>query len=245
MPEDRFLVRYHPKVSFHRDSSRAARSGIDERGRTYVETWGFLGSPNNPKRQVYVRRIELPLSAKESLILVTNVIDADEFPAVDLLWIYAQRWDIEQMFQKVTEVFGLSHLIGSSPQGSLFQFAFCMVLYNMIQVIRAYVAEAQDMEPAEISTEKLFDDVKRELTAWTIMVDLEQTALHFEDLPAPADLKKHLARLLRACWSETWKASPPQTVHRQSPRKRTRTHNSAFRLLAAAKLATKKNTQRC
>ncbi len=244
-PGDRFLVRYHPKVSFHRDLSRAERRGVDERERPYVETWGDLGSPRNPQRQIRVRRIELPLSKGETLVLITDLIDPDEFPAVDLLWIYAQRWDIERMFQQVTEVFGLDHLIGSTPQGSLFQFAFCLVLYNMIQVIRAYVAQARNLEPAAISTEKLFDDVKRELTAWTIVVDLDQTILHFQDLPTPEGLKKHLACLLRDCWSETWKASPPQAIHRRSSKKRGRTHNSAYRILAAAKLDARKKPRRC
>lgn len=244
-PGDRFLVRYHPKVSFHRDLSRHERPGVDELERPFVESWGELGSPRNPERQILVRRIELPLSKGESLVLITDLIDPDEFPAVDLLWIYAQRWDIERMFQKVTEVFGLNHLIGSTPQGSLFQFAFCMVLYNMIQTVRAYIAQAQDLEPATISTEKLFDDVKRELTAWTIMVDRDQTNLHFQELPTPKTLKKRLTDLLQGCWSETWKASPPQAVHRQSPRKRTRTHNSAHRILADAKLKPGKKVQRC
>jgi len=244
-PGDRFLVRYHPKVSFHRDLSRTERRGVDERERPFVETWGELGSPRNPQRQIPVRRIDLPLSKGETLVLITDLIDPDEFPAVDLLWIYAQRWDIERMFQKVTDVFGLNHLIGSTPQGSLFQFAFCMVLYNMIQIIRSYVAQAQNLEPADISAEKLFDDVKRELTAWTIMVDRDQTATHFEELPTCATLKKRLADLLQGSWSETWRASPPQAVHRQSPRKRTRTHNSAYRILADAKRKARHKPQRC
>jgi hypothetical protein len=243
-PGDRFLVRYHPKVSFHRDFSRPQRSGVDERGRPYTESWGSLGSPLHPQRQISVRRIELPLSQTEMLVLITDLIDADEFPAIDLLWIYAQRWDIERVFQQVTEVFGLDHLIGSTPQGSLFQFAFCLVLYNMIQIIRAYIAEAQDKEPSGISTEKLFDDVKRELTAWTVIVDPEQTQQHFDELPKPPDLRKLLARLLKNCWSETWIASAPQAVHRRSPKKRGRTHNSAYRILAAAKLAGKHPTPR-
>lgn len=244
-PGDRFLIRYHRKVSYHRDFSVAERHGVDERGRPYVETWGNLGCPRNPKRQIRVRRIEMPLSNGETLVLITDLIDPDKYPAIDLLWIYAQRWDIERMFQKVTEVFGLNHLIGSTPQGSLFQFAFCMVLYNMIQVVRAYVSQARNLEPAEISTEKLFDDVKRELTAWAIVVDMDQTNRHFQELPTPERLKKRLARLLKHCWSETWKASPTQAVHRSSPKKRGRTHNSVYRILTEAKIHSRKKLQRC
>jgi hypothetical protein len=35
-----------------------------------------------------------------------------------------QRWGIEQVFQKVTEVFHLQGLIGGTPKATIFQFAF-------------------------------------------------------------------------------------------------------------------------
>ena len=49
------------------------------------------------------------------------------------------------MFQQVTEVFGLEHLIGTRPEGVIFQFAMCLLLYNLIQVVRGAIAvEVQD-----------------------------------------------------------------------------------------------------
>jgi len=44
------------------------------------------------------------------------------------------RWTIERVFQQITEVFNLQHLIGTTPQGTLFQLAFCLLLYNMLQL---------------------------------------------------------------------------------------------------------------
>lgn len=52
-----------------------------------------------------------------------------------------------------------------TPQACIFQFAFYLLLYNLIQVPRGYLAEAHDEEPAEISTEKLFEDVEEQLIA--------------------------------------------------------------------------------
>jgi hypothetical protein len=46
------------------------------------------------------------------------------------------------MFQQVTEVFRLQRLIGGTPQATVFQCAFCLLLYNVIQVMRAQVAVA-------------------------------------------------------------------------------------------------------
>jgi hypothetical protein len=58
-------------------------------------------------------------------------------------------------------VFGLQALIGGSPQATIFQFAFCLVLYNIIQVVRSYVGAAQRRPCGTLSSENLFDDVQR------------------------------------------------------------------------------------
>jgi len=90
------------------------------------------------------------LRPQDDVILVTDLLDADAYPAQDLLWLYSERWGIERMFQQVTEVFGLQGLIGGTPQACIFQFAFCLLLYNMIQVVRGYLAAGQYRQPEEI-----------------------------------------------------------------------------------------------
>jgi hypothetical protein len=229
---DHFLVRYHPKVKFHLDVKTPPRKGEDERGRAYVEMWGWLGSEQD-KRRRYVRVIRVPRPGKKDLVLVTDLLDSDAYPAEDLLWLYAERWGIEKVFQTVTEVFGLKGLIGGTPQACIFQFAFCLLLYNMIQVIRGYIAQAQDREPDEISTEKLFDDVEQQLIAWNVMFDPQVTLNYFERMPNLRSLQSRLQKLLGSTWSETWLKSPPQAHHGKTPTKPARTHNSVYRILQA------------
>lgn len=230
-PGDHFLVRYHPKVKFHPDPAKPQRRGRTEKGLACVEQWGWLGSQRD-KRRRYVREIRLVRPGDEDLILVTDLLDADAYPAEDLLWLYSERWGIEEAFQKVTEVFGLQGLIGSTPGACVFQFAFCLLLYNMIQVVRGYIAQGQDREPEEISAEKLFDDVERELIAWNVMFDRQVTIDYFQPLTAAA-LQARLRALLGSAWSDTWIKSPPQERHGKTPRKRTRSHNSVYRILQA------------
>lgn len=227
---DHFLVRYHPKTPFYQDRKRTQRKGKDERDRKFVEQWGYLGSPKN-KRRRYVRRIGVERRGEKPLILVTDLLDADAYPVEDLLWLYAQRWGIEQLFQKVTEVFGLKRLIGGSPKACIFQFAFCLLLYNMIQVIRGYLAEAHDVEPEDISTEKLFDDVEQQLIAWNVMVDPEVTLDYFVSLPTLRELQTRLRTLLGGTWSEVWLKSSPQERHGRTPTKPARTHSSVYRII--------------
>ena len=126
-----------------------------------------VGAATDPRRR-YVRRLTLKRANDEDLIVVTDLLNASRYPAVDVLAVYHGRWGIETVFQTVTEVFPLKRLIGSTPQAGIFQMAFCLLLYNMIHVLRAYIAAAADWEAADVSLEKLFDDVEQELIAWTV-----------------------------------------------------------------------------
>src|SRR5205807_1353132 len=171
---DHVLLRYQAKVSFHADPQRPAQSGTDRRGVPYTEEWGWLGAAGNPRRQ-YVRRITLHRPGQPPLVVVTDLLDAAAYPAADLLEAYLRRWGIEKLFQRVTEVFDLRHLIGSTPQATVFQAAFCFLLSNVIQTVRGYVAEAQQCEPETISTQLLFEDVAEELTVWHKLVSVADT----------------------------------------------------------------------
>jgi len=229
---DRFLVRYHPKVKFHRDTKTAQRKGKTAKGQTYVEQWGWLGSQRD-KRRRYVRMVTLICPEKKrDVVLATDLLDADSYPVEDLLWLYSERWGIENMFQNVTEVFGLQGLIGGTPQACIFQFAFCLLLYNMIQVVRGYIAQGQNREPDEISTEKLFDDIEQQLIAWNVMVDREVTINYLGRVPHLRSLQARLRSLLGSTWSDTWVKSPKQENHGKTPRKLARTHNSVYRILS-------------
>jgi DDE family transposase len=227
---DAFLIRYHPKVPFYVDPSRSARQGHDGEGRRYVEEWGWLGSPRNKKR-LYVRRIILSRVGEKDVILVTNLLDADAVPAVDLLLAYLSRWGIERMFQQVTEVFGLEHLIGTQPEGVIFQFAMCLVLYNLIQMVRGVIAVEVALPREAISGEKLFQDVERQMIAWSETVSLEETIAHFQGEWTALRVKVRLSELLSGVWRDRWVKAPPKKKTAPKKKVRKRTHSSVYRIL--------------
>ena len=127
----------------------------------------------------------------------------DAYPAEDVLWLYAERWGIENVCQEVTEIFGLQGLIGSSPKACIFQLAFCLLLYNMIQVVRGHITQAQNREPDEISTEKLFDDIEWQLIAWNVMFPPQVTIDYFARSADLDSLQLRLQALLGSPWSDT------------------------------------------
>jgi hypothetical protein len=224
-----FVVRYHPKVGFHRDATRPVQRGTDAQGRPWQEEWGWLGSATHKKRR-YVRRITLDRSGEESIILVTDLLDGEEYPASDLLLLYGLRWGIERVFQKITEVFHLEHLIGTTPEGTLFQLAFCLLLYNVIQVIRGYVAVATEREPETISLELLFDDVQRDLVALHEVLEATEITELFAGVPTAAAVRQQLTKLLSKVWTDRWLKAPSRK-RQPPPKKSKRQHTSVYRLL--------------
>lgn len=231
--EDHFVVRYHPKTHFCPDSTRPARQGHDPQGRTWVEDWGWLGC-ERAKHRRFVRRITLYRPGEEAVSLITDLLDAAQYPAHDLLGLYLARWGIERVFQQVTEVFHLQALIGTTPQGTVFQCAFCLLLYNLLQVVRAYVATAQARPAETISTELLFDDVQRQLVALTELVPPPAVEPLFEPLPSAEQVGQQLTRLLETVWTPRWLKAPPKKPKPPTARKAIRgNQTSVYRLLVA------------
>jgi Transposase DDE domain len=224
-----FVVRYHPKVHFFREEQVPVGSGTDAQGRQWQEEWGWLGGAKHPKRR-YVRRITLERPGEEPIILVTDLLDPKRYPANDLLALYLMRWGIERVFQKITEVFHLEHLIGTTPQGTLFQLAFCLLIYNVIQVVRGYVAVAEEREAETISLELLFDDVQRDLVALHEVLDVVEIVELFAVVPTPEAVRQRLTKLLSDVWTDRWIKAPSRK--RQPPPKKSKAqHTSVYRLL--------------
>ena len=240
---DAFLVRYHSKTHFHRDSSISIHKGIDSQERRYSEEWGWLGKPGG-RKSLYVRRTTLFRKNDEDVILVTSLIDAEKYPATDLMDAYLRRWGIENVFQQVTEVFHLERLISSTPQGTIFQFSFCLLLYNLLQVTRAYIAQAQQRQPDTISSEMVFYDVHRQLISLTELAERKAIVEYFESPCTAVELVEHVEALLVDVWHDRWIKSPKKNKFKK-PKPTTVVsggHTSLHRIIQASK--SKKGTRK-
>jgi hypothetical protein len=139
---DHYLVRHHARFHFHVDPTQSAQTGVDGRGVPYTQEWGWLGAADQPQRQK-VRRITLHRNAAETLAVVTDLLDETTCPATDLLEAYLRRWGIEKLFQRVTEVFDLRHLIGTAPPATVFQAAFLVGREVVLFILRILVFRDQ------------------------------------------------------------------------------------------------------
>jgi hypothetical protein len=138
------------------------------------------------------------------------------------------------VFHQITEVFHLQPLIGTTPQGTVFPCAFCLLLYNLVQVVRAYVATAQARPVEPLSTELLFDDVHRQLVAVTELVPAAQLEPLFVSVPSAEALRERLTLLLACVWTPRWLKAPAKKRKVPTPRTPIRgNQTSVYRLIHA------------
>jgi DDE family transposase len=198
-----FLIRYCSNTTFVPDPERPAQESRDAHGRRIVQEWGWLGKVETADRQ-YVRRITKSLPGDKAISVVTDLLDEKKYPAEALLATYRSRWGIETVFHQITDVFSLRHLIGTMPKAVLFQFSFCLLLYNALQVVRAHLGSHQECETKTISNEKLFDDVKRQMVSVSELVEVETLLALLGTMPTAIELREFLRERLRDTWSDRW-----------------------------------------
>lgn len=227
-----FVFRHHPKTHFHADPEKPARTFTDAKGRTLLEEWGHLGSAKD-KRRCYVRRLTWkrdPATHKD-LSIVTNLTEAATYPAEALIDLYLLRWKIETVFQQVATVFGLQDLIGSTPEASAFETAMCMLMYNIIQVVKSEMASQQELPVDDVSGQNLFRDVRHSLIALYTMLPSPQIAANLGVPGEPAAVRPWLTELLRGLWKPHWTKARNKTPRRYRPKpKQSGAHTSIERL---------------
>jgi hypothetical protein len=214
---DAFVVRHNAACKFRPDDNVPTQTGIDREGRSYTQQWGWLGK----NREVRCRKITVDRPGQQPFTLVTNLEDAERYPADDLLDLYRRRWGIETMFQQVVQTFDLRHLIGGTPQATIFQAILCFLVYNLTLTIRDFVATTSGQDATKISTTILFDDVADELTSLLKVVDTPQVIELFAERPLldTDSLRAYLLRLLANVWRKGWtKASTRKQSAERKPR---------------------------
>ena len=134
------------------------------------------------------------------MAIVTDLVDAELYPAAELLEHYLQRWGI----------------------------------YNLIQLIRGYVAAHQQRRTEPISIENLFLEVHRQMTAWSVLVEskVPPEIPVASDLPALAD---RLHALLASPWTNRWIKAVNKNRRPHAAKPHERTHGSVFRVVQRSK----------
>ena len=224
---DAFVVRMNQmRVPFAVESAVELR---DAEGRRVLDEIGVLGRDPQAMR---VRRITLfrnGAEGEENVVVQTNLLSRRQYGALSLLELYHRRWNIETVFQQVTETFSLSHLIGCSPKAVLLQFAFCLLLYNLMQLVKVYVAEDGKVLASVISMFHLFNDVRSELLAWAYHTDGTWPRV----LRSASAMRKRLRSLLKGSWDPVAYTKAADKKPRGRPTPKLRLHGGHSSVLRA------------
>jgi hypothetical protein len=224
-PGDAFVVRVKQEHKVLKKSSKETRDG---QGRRVIDEIIIMGQG---KHAMELRRITLERPDEEDdVVVLTNLMDGAAYPAADLLELYKARWGIERVFQQVTETFALTNLIGSQPKAVLLQFSYCLLLYNVMQVIKAYVAEDGAVVASAVSMYYLFDHTRQELVAWAYHTDGSWPRAHRN----AGQMAARLRELLHDVWDPILFTKAADKKPRGKPKKKLQLkggHTSVLRAL--------------
>ena len=87
----------------------------------------------------------------KSLVVVTTLLDAEEYPAEEIAVLYRRRWQAELHLRSLKIVLQMDHLRCKTPQRVRNEFYMHLVGYNLIRGVMAAAACQSGVEPWEIS----------------------------------------------------------------------------------------------
>jgi len=101
-------------------------------------------------REVRVRIAQKGFRTKE-LLVVTTLLDADEFPAAEVGELYRRRWQAELNLRSIKTVLHMDHLRCQTPHRVRNEFSMHLVGYNLIRRVMALAALRSGAAPWEVS----------------------------------------------------------------------------------------------
>lgn len=87
----------------------------------------------------------------QELIIVTTLLDAEQYPAAQIALLYRRRWQAELNLRSLKVVLQMDHLRCKTPHRVRNEFYMHLVAYNLIRRLMAVSAQEADVEPWTIS----------------------------------------------------------------------------------------------
>jgi putative transposase len=101
-------------------------------------------------REVRVRVAQSGMRTK-SLLLVTTLLDAQQYPAAEIAALYRRRWQAELHLRSIKIALQMDHLRCKTPHRVRNEFYMHLLAYNLIRGVMAAAAQQSDVSPWEIS----------------------------------------------------------------------------------------------
>ena len=144
----------------------------------------YAQMPNQMEIRELRFKVQRPGFRVNELVLVTTMLDAEEYTKEELADLFLQRWNIELDLRSIKDVLQMDVLRCKTPEMVEKEIWIHLLAYNLIRGMAAKAAEAHDKQPRLIS----FKGTLQTMTAF-------QEALRWA---LPPDRQRLVAAMLRA-----------------------------------------------
>jgi hypothetical protein len=224
-----FIVREHLNLKWTEITARQ-EVGKNESG-TIFEQQVKLDSG------LCVRRITIQLEkqTRHGDWQVTVLTNLPVVSALVVSELYLERWQIEKMFQVITDTFNCELKTLGYPKAALFVFCMALVAFNILSTVKSALKEVHGAEKieAELSSYYVVEEVQSTFRGMEVAIESESwvcfsdmTVTTFADILRTWAAKVNLKRFLKSPRG----AKKPQKKKTYDPK---HPHLSTFRLLSA------------
>ena len=224
-----FIVREHLNLKWTEITARQ-EVGKNESG-TIFEQQVKLDSG------LCVRRITIQLEkqTRHGDWQVTVLTNLPVVSALVVSELYLERWQIEKMFQVITDTFNCELKTLGYPKAALFVFCMALVAFNILSTVKSALKEVHGAEKieAELSSYYVVEEVQSTFRGMEVAIESEawvcfseMTVTTFADILRTWAAKVNLKRFLKSPRG----AKKPQKKKTYDPK---HPHLSTFRLLSA------------
>lgn len=224
-----FIVREHLNLKWTEITARQA-VGKNDSG-TIFEQQVKLDSG------ICVRRITIQLEkqTRHGDWQVTVLTNLPEVSALVVSELYLERWQIEKMFQVITDTFNCELKTLGYPKAALFVFCMALVAFNILSTVKSALKEVHGAEKidAELSSYYVVEEVQSTFRGMEVAIESEvwtyfseMTVTTFADILRTWATKVNLKRFLKSPRG----VKKPQKKKTYDPK---HPHLSTFRLLSA------------
>jgi Transposase DDE domain len=114
------------------------------------------------------RPVAIPGFRTEEVVVVTTLLDAEVYPAEELVGLYRQRWHAELDLRSLKSTLRMEHLVCKTPEMVRKELWMHLLGYNLIRQVQVQAARTQGVLPRQLSFAGTLQTVTamRELLSW-------------------------------------------------------------------------------
>jgi hypothetical protein len=143
----------------HQDGVFVWRKGGTQSTILTPEQWAALPD------EIQVRIVRFTAACRgfrsQRLLLVTTLLDAEKYPAAELIALYGRRWRLELCLRDVKTTLGLEQLRCQSPAMARKELLAGLIAHNLMRCVMAEAARSHEAELERLSFKGTVDAVRQ------------------------------------------------------------------------------------